>query len=128
MLESPDVKHFVFYKRKQYYIWVFQIAISALFILAFLKLSHKQIGNQIRKNNRKFKKIRPFVNVLVKGDCQGWLISIQYLKKKKMKYSLSQNYNKYGLITAPIFFYRYSVPTDGGSVHTWHIRMKWKQI
>lgn len=26
------------------------------------------------------------------------------LKKKKMKYSLSQNYNKYGLITAPIFF------------------------
>lgn len=40
-----------------------------------------------------------------------------------MKYSLSQNYNKYGLIAAQ-FFYGYSLPMDGGSEHTWHIQMK----
>lgn len=47
MLESPDVKTFVFYKREQYTYEAFQIAISTLFILAFLNLLH----NANRKPN-----------------------------------------------------------------------------
>lgn len=44
-----------------------------------------------------------------------------------MKYSLSQNYNKYGLIAVQFFLWLF-ITMDGGSEHTWHIQMKWKQI